>query len=419
MKPLDLFPPTRDAAVARIAAVRPADYARSRNAIEGAVTQLSPYITHGFVSLPEVLAGVATKHRLDVQHKFVFELGWRAYFRHVWHHLDDRILESLHDGLLPETAYATELPADIRQARTGVAAIDMAVRTLYATGYLHNHARMWLASYVVHLRKVHWRVGADWLMAHLLDGDLASNHLSWQWVAGTSSSKPYLFNADNVARYAPCAWHSAGSMIDCSYEQLDAMARSTRTVKNSPQGEGVEEPAVWSAPPGTSSPQAADVAGRDVWLVHPWALGEPPADLPRDYLCVGLWPAEHHNDWPWNGARWAFVHERMAELTPLRWHIDRETLSQALAGSRSVQTFADPHISTLLPLHVVQRRSQALFAEVNLHCRSFSTWWNRTTRGIKTLNDLPGLAALAGGGSAGPLFDTAIPTNPNPFEDPR
>jgi deoxyribodipyrimidine photo-lyase len=419
MKPLDLFPPKRDAALARIAAVRPADYARSRNAIEGAVTQLSPYITHGLVSLPEALAGVAARHRLDVQHKFVFELGWRAYFRHVWHHLDDGILESQHDGLLPEHAYATVLPADIRQARTGVPAIDMAVRTLYATGYLHNHARMWLASYVVHLRKVHWRVGADWLVAHLLDGDLASNHLSWQWVAGTGSSKPYLFNADNVARYAPSAWHSAGTVIDCSYEQLDAMARSSRSVKTTQQGVGVEEPALSSTPSASAAPQTANVSGRDVWLVHPWALGEPPADLPTDPVCVGLWLAEHHNVWPWSAARWAFVSERMAALTPLRWHTDRTTLTQALAGARSVQTFADPHISTLLPPQVVQRRPQALFADVNLHCRSFSTWWNRTTRGMKTLNDLPGLAALAGSGSAGPLFDTATPTNPHPFEHPR
>ena len=419
MTPQDLFPPTREAALARIAAVRPADYARSRNAIEGAVTQLSPYITHGFVSLPEVLAGVAAKHRLDVQHKFVFELGWRAYFRHVWHHLDDGILESLHDGLLPEAAYATELPADVRQARTGVPAIDMAVRTLYATGYLHNHARMWLASYLVHLRKLHWRVGADWLLSHLLDGDLASNHLSWQWVAGTGSSKPYLFNADNVARYAPATWHSAGSVIDCGYEQLDAMARSPRPVKPATQGEGVEEPAVWSAPPSASAPKADDVAGRDVWLVHPWALGEPSADLPRDRLCVGLWLADHHNAWPWSGARWAFAAERMAALTPLRWQTERETLSQALAGARSVQTFADPHISRLLPSPVVQRQPPGLFPEVRLHCRSFSNWWNRATRGMKTLNDLPGLAALAAGGSAGPLFDTAPVANPNRLERPR
>jgi deoxyribodipyrimidine photo-lyase len=423
MKPLQMFSPTREAALARIAAVRPAEYARSRNAIEGAVTQLSPYITHGIVSPPEVLAGVAAKHRLDVQHKFVFELGWREYFRHVWHHLDDGILESLHDGLLPEHAYASELPADIRQARTGVPAIDMAVRTLYATGYLHNHARMWLASYVVHLRKVHWRTGADWMVAHLLDGDLASNHLSWQWVAGTGSSKPYLFNADNVARYAPPAWHSAGSIVDCSYEQLDAMARSSRSVKTTPQGAGVEEPAVSSTPPASTPtatiPQAADVAGRDVWLVHPWALGEPPTNLPADTIRVGLWLAEHHSARSWSGARWAFVSERMAALTPLQWHANRATLTQALASARSVQTLADPHLSALLPPQVKQRRPQALFPDVNLHCRSFSTWWNRTTRGMKTLNDLPGLAALAASGSAGPLFDAIIPANPNPFEHPR
>ena len=169
----------------------------------------------------EVLAGVAARHALDVQHKFVYELGWRAYFRHVWQHRGDGILQSLHEGPLPDDAYARELPADIRQACTGVPVVDEAVRTLYATGMLHNHARMWLASYVVHVRKVHWRVGADWLYGHLLDGDLASNHLSWQWVAGTGSSKPYLFNADNVARYAPAPWHSPGSVIDTSYEALD------------------------------------------------------------------------------------------------------------------------------------------------------------------------------------------------------
>lgn len=299
MKPLELFPPTLDAVRARIAAVRPADYARSRNALAGAVTRLSPYITHGFVSLPEMLAGVAARHRLDVQHKFVFELGWREYFHHLWLHRGDDILHSLHAGPLPEQAYTPEMPADIRQARTGVPVIDQAVRTLYTTGYLHNHARMWLASYVVHLRKVRWRAGADWMVAHLLDGDLASNHLSWQWVAGTGSHKPYLFNADNVARYAPAAWHSAGSVIDTSYEALDTMARSPRQVPVRPLGEGIDEPALSPRPPEAlatraGTPQAADVAGRDVCLIHPWALGEPPADLPAGCLRVGWWPAEHH-----------------------------------------------------------------------------------------------------------------------------
>ncbi|MDE2565503.1 MAG: deoxyribodipyrimidine photolyase, partial [Burkholderiales bacterium] len=185
--------PTLAAARARIAALDPERYARTRNALDGAVSGLSPYLTHGLVTLPEVLAGIPGGPGSSVQHKFVFELGWRAYFRHVWGHRGDGILRSLHPGPLPDEAYARELPDDIRQARTGVPVVDQAVRTLYATGGLHNHARLWLASYVVHWRKVHWRCGADWLYGHLLDGDLASNHLSWQWVAGTGSHRPYLF----------------------------------------------------------------------------------------------------------------------------------------------------------------------------------------------------------------------------------
>jgi deoxyribodipyrimidine photo-lyase len=59
---MTLFPPTLEEARARIATVNPAEYSRNRNALNGAVTQLSPYITHGFISLPEVLEGVRLHH---------------------------------------------------------------------------------------------------------------------------------------------------------------------------------------------------------------------------------------------------------------------------------------------------------------------------------------------------------------------
>lgn len=127
----DSHPPTMAEAWARIHAIDPAAYARSRNALNGAVTGLSPYITHGFVSPPEVLAAVLTRHRLDAQHKLVFEFGWRAYFHHVWQHRGDQILQSLKPGPLPDDAYARELPEDIRQGQTGVPVIDEAVATLY------------------------------------------------------------------------------------------------------------------------------------------------------------------------------------------------------------------------------------------------------------------------------------------------
>ncbi len=392
--------PTLAAARARVAAVRPEAYARTRNALDGAVTGLSPYITHGLVTLPEVLAQVDARHALHAQHKFVFELGWRAYFRHVWAHRADGILQSLHEGPLPDEAYARALPADIREARTGVPVIDQAVRTLYATGMLHNHARMWLASYVVHLRKVHWRAGADWLYGHLLDGDLASNHLSWQWVAGTGSRKPYLFNAENVARYAPPSWHSPGSVVDTSYEALERMAQdvaSAHTPGPPPAGVPSQEPPLASQPPVQSSPRGADahaVAGRDVWLVHPWCLGEPPADLPPGAVVIGLWVDDFHRRWPWSERRWRFVGSRMAELTRETWHDSAQAIGAALRAARSVRTVDDPHLTPWLsawaragvPLAIDP--APALFAPIERRCDSFSQWWTRATRGLDTAADL-------------------------------
>ena len=393
----DTFPPTRAAALARIAAVRPGDYARSRNALEGAVTGLSPYLTHGLVSLPEVLAGVTASHPLDVQHKFVYELGWREYFQHVWAFRGDGIFSSLHEGVLPEAAYATQLPEDIRQAATGVPVIDMAVRTLYATGYLHNHARMWLASYVVHLRKVHWRVAADWLYGHLLDGDLASNHLSWQWVAGTGSSKPYLFNADNVARFAPAHWHSPHSVIDQSYEALDRIARQSMhhpPVRHDPPAANPPapiEPPLTATPPtglGWMAPDAAAVAGRDVWLVHPWQLGEGPAWLPADTVVVGVAVSDFHRAWPWSERRWRFVSSRMAERATQRWLGDATTIGQALKGARRVRSTADPHLARWLAGWAECEAAPLLFPAVDRRCDSFSQWWTRATRGIASAAEL-------------------------------
>ena len=387
----DLFEPTRAAARARIAAVRPQAYAATRNHLEGAVSGLSPYVTHGFVGLREVLQGVAAKHRLEAQHKFVYELGWREYFRHVWDERGAGILRSLHDGVLPEDAYARELPADLREARTGVPAIDQAVRTLYAAGLLHNHARMWLASYVVHLRKVHWRTGADWLYAHLLDGDLASNHLSWQWVAGTGSHKPYLFNAENVARHAPPLWHSPGTVIDASYEALDALARSPRAVAGAGPGDGLAEPPCLAEPPewlGCQPPDAAHVRGSEVWLVHPWNLGALPDELPPNTRVIGLFSVDFHRAWPWSERRWRFVGTRMAELVPLRWFGEARAIGEALASAKRVRSIAEPHLAPWLERWADCEPAPRLFPLVERRCDSFSQWWTRAMGGIRSIDDL-------------------------------
>ncbi len=418
-----VFQPTLQAAQERLAAVRASGYARTRNHLEGDVTRLSPYLTHGLLNLPQVAARVHQRSRLEPQHKFVMELGWREYFHHVWAYRGDAIFSDLHPGPLPQQAYAQELPADIRQARTGVPVIDQAVRELYATGYLHNHARMWLASYLVHLRRVHWRAGADWLYGHLLDGDLASNHLSWQWVAGTGSHKPYLFNAENVAKYAPSGWHSPGTVIDTSYEALGDVAHgaplpapSAFQAKQADAATPTAEPSLLSTPPdglgseyGFTAPAAFPLPPATkptIWLAHPWALGEPPAGR----TVVAVFVTDFHARWPWAERRWRFAAERMAALAPAgqRWVGSRADIAKALTelkrnGAR-VEALDNAHWRLAWNTSSVVARNDvaplvSLVPEPSLTgpakrlYPSFFSYWSAQTKGATTLDDLPGVAA--------------------------
>ena len=393
------FEPSVSAALSRLDAVNPHAYAQSRNALGGAVTRLSPYITHGFLTLQQVLQTVHARHPLALGHKFVYELGWRAYFHHVWAHEGEGIFESLHQGPLPDEVYASALPDDIRQARTGIPAIDMAVRTLYATGYLHNHARMWLASYIVHVRRVHWRAGADWLFGYLLDGDLASNHLSWQWVAGTGSHKPYLFNAENVARYAPTDWHSPATCIDASYDAMDAMARGgklPRLASRANQADGVDEPGLSSQPPaecGFNPAQPNLAAGRHVNLIHPWSLGAGQtsggvdASLDQDTLTVAVFPSELSARWPWSPARWRFVAQGMGAHTPHLWITDTAALKQALKSARSVRGTTNLHLPRAWA-HLELSRAPTFVPAPPRRYHSFSQYWNAVIRQLDGVDAL-------------------------------
>jgi len=334
------FEPTRQAALARLEAVDPDAYARTRNHVEGAATRLSPWIAHGLLEVPEVLVRVRARHALPAGHALARELGWREFFRHAWRHLGEGVLEDRRPPPWPGR-YAEAMPADLLEARSGVPAVDAAVRALYADGWLHNHARMWVASYAVHLRKVRWRVAADWMHARLLDGELASNHLSWQWVAGTFSTKPYVFDAANVARFGPASWRSPGTAIDRSYEALDSLARAGDDVGPEPAARalaGVEPPALHPLPPAAAAAGVPriDVAalaarlrdgprdGAPLELVHPWALGGARSGEEGSGACsgeptgacsgggIGLLHVPHHARFPWSAARWAFVTAAMA-----------------------------------------------------------------------------------------------------------
>ena len=402
---LQTFEATHQAALQRLDAIDPSAYARSRNTLDGAVTGLSPYFTHGLLSAPDAARAIHARHALGFDDKLVFEFGWREFFHHVWAHQKnpDAILQDMHGAAVWHGRYADTLPLDIRQGCTGVAAIDNAVRILYATGYLHNHLRMYLASYVVHVRKVHWRAGADWLYGHLLDGDLASNHLSWQWVAGTFSSKPYLFNAENVLKYAPAsakaAWDCSGTVLDQSYEALDRMARNqTGTGPEPGVHEKLPEPPLlshfyplnyplnWPSVQLKRSQNAIkNIANKTLELVHPWSLSQPSTP---DTLRIGIIDLPAHSVWPWSERRWQFVLQAMAAVTDSLWIGDLTELDTSAARCVTAQATLFPGYRQALSNKAALMPAPRLLPSPAMACRSFSKFYERARRDAGAFADL-------------------------------
>jgi deoxyribodipyrimidine photo-lyase len=202
-----MFSPTREEGAARLRRFVPRagrHYAANRNTDEGEgvrqhVSVLSPYVRHRLVTEEEVLAAVLAQHSLPSAEKFVQEVFWRAYFKGyletrpiIW---QDYLRQLPADGA--HSAYVNAI-----NGQTGIDCFDHWVRELNATGYLHNHARMWFASIWIFTLQLPWAWGADFMYRHLMDGDPASNTLSWRWVGGLHTrGKTYLARPDNIARY--------------------------------------------------------------------------------------------------------------------------------------------------------------------------------------------------------------------------
>lgn len=375
------FTPQIEDARHRARVIKPKAYASTRNFLDGAVTRISPYITHGFLSLADLAAEIEMNYPADECEKLIMEFGWREFFQHVWRHQGERILRDLKPGLTG-VKYASDLPPDIVEARTGIPVIDQAVRTLYATGYLHNHARMWLASYVVHLRKVHWRAAAGWMYGYLLDGDPASNHLSWQWVAATFSSKPYVFNAENVARHAP-AWASPKTAIDISYEELDDLARGPQAVKPEWRCEllpSCEVPPLLAQPASDNASvttlKAAPVLEFDTWLIHPWDLGEHHM-ANTTMKKIGIIHQPFHAQLPWSQQRWDFVLTRMRAITDEIFVGDLNHLLQANPSIQlhATETYHFGYREALSSPQVTLAPVRRFTKDPEKLCPSFSRFW--------------------------------------------
>ena len=204
----------RTAAEVALAKIDPIVYGHNRNFLDGAVTRLSPYIRHGILSLNEVRNHALDRGDVKATEKFIQELGWRDFWQRIYTQNPDWLWCDIEDYKTGFDAddYADQLPDDIANGETDSAAMNHFIDELKSTGYLHNHARMYLAAYIVHWRRVKWQAGAVFFLSHLLDGDAASNNLSFQWVASTFANKPYFFNLENLQKFAamqaPCDYHA-------------------------------------------------------------------------------------------------------------------------------------------------------------------------------------------------------------------
>ncbi len=207
--------PHRKAALEQLQAFLPhagQDYSRSRNhdfgpERRGNVSTLSPWVRHRLVLEQELVAGARALHGDDKAEKFIQEVFWRTYWKGwlelrpaVWH---DYLAElGDHEQALDDRPELRKQLERAVRGETGIDCFDAWTRELCSTGYLHNHARMWFASIWIFTLELPWTLGADFFLRNLLDGDPASNTLSWRWVAGRQTpGKTYLARASNISKF--------------------------------------------------------------------------------------------------------------------------------------------------------------------------------------------------------------------------
>jgi len=205
------FAPSRSAALDRLNQFVPRaglSYSAGRNTDSGpdqpgSVSRLSPYVRRRLITEAEIIGHVLALHSLSAAETFVQEVLWRTYWKGwlelrpgVWSRF---LAERDHQR---DTWQDHRAILDAEAGCTGIEGFDDWARELAATGYLHNHARMWFASIWIFTLRLPWTLGADFFMRHLIDADAASNTLSWRWVAGLQTpGKTYLATTANIARY--------------------------------------------------------------------------------------------------------------------------------------------------------------------------------------------------------------------------
>jgi deoxyribodipyrimidine photo-lyase len=215
-----------------------------------ATSRLSPYLKWGCIHPRQLLARLGRSAAHDA---FRTELCWREFYADVLWHRPDTVRRAFLPAMRRmevDTGSATD--AAFRAwagGRTGYPIVDAGMRQLAAEGWMHNRVRMIVASFLVKDLHLDWTRGARFFMEHLVDGDLASNHHGWQWVAGTGTDAAPYFRVFNPV--------SQGRRYDPGGDYVRRWVPELRGVA----GRAVHEPwALAGGPPDGYPPRLVDHA---------------------------------------------------------------------------------------------------------------------------------------------------------------
>mgnify|MGYP001491549139 FL=1 len=163
------------------------------------VSCLSPYITHRLITEYETVERVLRKRPYQKVEKYVQEIFWRVYWK-GWLELRPKVWTDFTEDL--KNIKDDQRLQQAVNGKTQIACFNDWVNELKEFNYLHNHTRMWFASIWIFTLKLPWQKGAEFFLKYLLDGDAASNTLSWRWVAGLQTKgKNYSAQSWNIEKF--------------------------------------------------------------------------------------------------------------------------------------------------------------------------------------------------------------------------
>ncbi len=359
----------RHEAIKRLNSINLDAYKRNRDFINGAVTKLSPYLRHGCLTLKEAADSVTSRFGRESE-RFVHELARRDYWRRVWYNEGNGIFNNLEEPKVPISD--KPMPDYVRQMITGLPCMDAIVRDLNQDGYVHHHARKWFAAYIIHWLKVDWREVAEWFENALLDGDKASNHLSWQWVASTFSDKPYYFNKEVLARYTGekyCANCKVNCPFDASMEMLEAKLFPEEKFDQLLMRHVVKKATLTFS---TKTAKAVFVQDEMLSAANPLLKNSLPKFFVFDDNLHGKWPLK----------RIQFVADCLSELPSVEtWLGDTcQVLEERGIGQMMTQNTPNLELKSLLEPFKVQWQPEVKFSDAEIsdkRLKRFSRYWSK------------------------------------------